>query len=164
LRKRGQNKIIDPHERDCDGRLLFDDDTKLYLAREAFHSDVFITGTNAITLDGRLFNVDGLGNRVSAMIFGPRKVVVVLGINKIVDDLQEAYKRVHQLAARMNAKRHASKHHWPEFADLPCVTKGVCANCLNDYCMCRFTTIISGNLKRDKGRMNVVIVGENLGI
>jgi len=164
LRKRNKNTIIDPHERDSAGNLKAGWEGKLHLSREALHSDVFITGTNAITLDGKLFNVDGFGNRVSAMIFGPSKVIVVLGINKIVRGLDEAYERVHQYAARMNAKRHVLKHHWYDFDEIPCVKTGKCIDCYHDMCMCRYTTIIAGNMKKDRGRMNVVLVGEELGI
>ena len=165
LKHRNTNTIIiDPHERDDDGNLKTNTEGKLLLSRQAMLSDVFITGTNAITMDGKMYNVDGFGNRVSAMIFGPSKVIVIVGINKIVNDLDEAYERVRQYAARMNAKRHVMKHHWHEFDDLPCVKTGKCSDCFHEMCMCRFTTIIACNMRKDKGRMNVVLVGEDLGI
>ncbi len=164
LKKRNRNRIIDPQERDANGFFLAELEGRLAIARETFFSDVFLTGTNAITLDGKLVNSDGWGNRVSAMIFGPKKVIVVAGVNKIVKDVDEALERIHQFAAPMNAKRHYLKHHWPEFGELPCVRTGKCVDCSHDWRICLYTTIIEGTLTRDKGRINVVLVGEELGI
>jgi len=164
LRKRNRNKIIDPFERDSDGLLLVEGEERRRLQRETFFSDIFLTGTNAVTLDGKLVNVDGLGNRVSAMIFGPEKVIVVAGVNKIVKDVDEALKRVHNICAPMNAKRHFLKHHRTDFGDLPCVRTGRCVDCNHDWRICRYTVIIEGTMIREKGRITVVLVGEDLGI
>ena len=164
LRKRNRNKIIDPFERDSDGLLLAEGEERRRLQRETFFSDIFLTGTNAVTLDGKLVNVDGLGNRVSAMIFGPEKVIVVAGVNKIVKDVDEALKRVHNICAPMNAKRHFLKHHRTDFGDLPCVRTGRCVDCNHDWRICRYTVIIEGTMIREKGRITVVLVGEDLGI
>jgi hypothetical protein len=164
LRKRNQNKIIDPQERDVNGFFVAEQEERSALAREAFFSDIYLTGTNAITMDGKMVNVDGWGNRVAAMVFGPKKVIVVAGANKIVKDVKEAHERIHRFAARMNAKRHFLKHHWSEFADLPCVRTGNCVDCNHGWCMCRYTVIIAGTMSKDKGRINVVLVGEELGI
>ena len=98
------------------------------------------------------------------MIFGPEKVIVVAGVNKIVKDVDEALERIHNIAAPMNAKRHYIKHHTVEFGDLPCVRTGSCVDCSHAHRICRYTVIIEGVMVREKGRINVVIVGEELGI
>lgn len=164
LRKRKQNRIIDPQERDANGFFIAEQEERLAIAREAFFSDIYLTSTNAITIDGKMFNVDGWGNRVAAMVFGPKKVIVIAGVNKIVKDVNEAHERIHRFAAPMNAKRHFLKHHWPEFGDLPCVRTGKCVDCNHEWCMCRYTMIIAGTMFKEKGRINVVLVGEELGI
>ena len=171
LRKRNQNKIIDPFKRDADGFWVAEtEDRRLQREehwmqqREALLSDVFLTGTNAVTLDGKLVNIDGRGNRVSAMIFGPKKVIIVAGVNKIVKDVNEALERIHEVAAPINAKRHYLKHHRPEFGDLPCVRTGSCVDCNHDWRICRYTVVIEGTIPWDTGRINVVLIGEELGI
>jgi len=165
LIKRNKNKIIDPLERDADGfYIIAQREQRWRIAREAFFADIFLVGTNAITLDGKLVNIDGWGNRVSAMIFGPEKVIVVVGVNKIVKDVNEALERIHHFAAPMNAKRHYLKHHREEFGDLPCVRTGSCVDCNHPSRICRYTVIIEGAMAREKGRINVVLVGEELGI
>ncbi len=165
LEKRGQNRIIDPFKRTEDGHYFYPDIQKRKeIARGFFTADIFLVGTNAVTLDGKLVNTDAWGNRVSAMIFGPDKVIIAVGINKIVEDVNEAQERIHNLAAPMNAKRHALKHHRADFAELPCAKTGICANCNNDWRLCRYTVIIEGTMIREKGRINVVVVGESLGI
>lgn len=165
LRKRKQNKIIDPLERDSDGLYIITEiEEGRRIARETFSADIFLVGTNAVTLDGKLVNTDGWGNRVSAMIFGPDKVIVVAGVNKIVKDVNEALERIHNVAAPMNAKRHYLKHHRPEFGDLPCVRTGRCVDCNHDWRICRYTVIIEGAMIREKGRINVILIGEELGI
>lgn len=165
LRKRKQNRVIDPLESDANGSYINPDpDQRKKMAREAFFADIFLVGANAVTLDGKLVNTDGWGNRVSAMIFGPDKVIVVAGVNKIVKDVDDALDRIHNVAAPMNAKRHFLKHHRPEFGDLPCVRTGSCVDCFHDRRICRYTVIIEGIMLRDKGRINVLLVGEELGI
>ena len=161
LIKRNQNKVIDPLQRDADGYLSEEMEQRM---REAFSSDVFLTGTNAITLDGKLVSTDGRGNRVSAMIFGPKKVIIVAGVNKIVKDLNEAMERIHQTCAPMNAKRHYLKFHRPEYGNLPCFRTGKCVDCSHDERICCYTVIIEHVKIREKGRINVVLVGEELGI
>ncbi len=119
LIRRHQNAVIDPFKWNADGYYTDSAEERRRMQREAFLADVFLAGTNAVTLDGRLVNVDGLGNRVAAMIFGPKKVILVAGVNKIVKDVNEALERIHQVAAPMNAKRHYLKHHYDELGDLP---------------------------------------------
>ena len=165
LMKRNQNKVIDPLERDADGfYIVAKQEDRWKIAREIFFTDVFLVGTNAVTLDGKLVNTDGWGNRVSPMIFGPEKVIVVVGANKIVKDVNEALERIRVIAAPMNAKRHYLKHHRPEWGDLPCVRTGSCVDCHHDCRICNYTVTIEGAMIQEKGRINVVLVGEELGI
>lgn len=164
ITKRAQNKIINPLVRDADGNFAFDIHERHRLEREAFFADVFISSTNAITLDGKLVSVDGHGNRVSAMICGPNKVIIVVGANKIVKDVDEALARIHNIATPINAIRHFLKHNMPEGQDLPCVKAGYCVDCNHPAKPCQYTVIIEGSGIMDKGRLNVVLVGEELGI
>ncbi len=165
LKKRNKNKLVDPFEREADGSLVPEvQKNREEMQREAFSADVFLAGTNAITLDGKLVNTDGGGNRVSAMIFGPEKVIVVAGVNKIVKDVDEALERIRAVAAPINIKRHFMKHENPELGQLPCVKTGRCADCNNDWRACNYTVIIEGAMISEKGRINVVLVCEELGL
>lgn len=134
---------------------------KVALKRQALTSDVFVTGTNALTLDGRIVNVDGYGNRVAAMLFGPTKVIIVVGINKIVSDLEAALERIRNEAAPLNVHRH------PEFDPMPpCGATGVCSDCTSAWRICNKTVIIERQYDNDKygPTIMVVIVGEKLGL
>jgi L-lactate utilization protein LutB len=115
--------------------------------------DVFLTSSNAVTSDGDLVNVDGVGNRVAAMIFGPEKVIVVAGYNKIVPDLDSAIQRIRNVAAPLNAKRLDIK--------VPCAKTGYCVDCTAPDNICRITTIISRKPRRTD--ITVVLVPESLG-
>lgn len=164
LKKRNQNKLIDPFECNADGLYVAEEEELQRMYKEALSADIFLTGTNAVTLNGKLVNTDGLGNRVSAMIFGPKKVIIVVGSNKIVKDVDAALERIRQVAAPMNAKRSIMKLHLPQYGDLPCVRTGRCIDCNHDWRCCCYTTIIEGAALPEKGRINVVLVGEELGI
>ncbi len=161
--KRNQNTIIDPFKTDDEGHWP-EESTRQRMMRETHFADIFITGTNAITLDGKIVSIDGHGNRVSAMIFGPAKVILVVGVNKIVKDVEAALERIHQFAAPINAQRHLLKHHHDNYANLPCVKTGTCVECRHEWKVCNYTVIIDGAMPKHKGRINVVIVGEELGI
>jgi hypothetical protein len=115
--------------------------------------DLFLTGTNALTLDGKLVNTDGAGNRVAAMIYGPKKVIVVAGINKIVKDVAAAEQRIKSIAAPLNNKRLGIAN--------PCVQTGECMDCQGSGRICNVTTIISK--KPVLTDMTVLVVGEELG-
>ena len=131
------------------------------LKRQALTSDVFVTGTNALTLDGKIVNVDGHGNRVAAMLFGPTKVIIVVGTNKIVTDLEAALERIRNEAAPLNVLRH------PEFDPMPpCGATGVCSDCTSAWRICNKTVIIERQYDNDKygPTIMVVIVGEKLGL
>lgn len=131
------------------------------LKKRALTSDVFVTGTNALTLDGKIVNVDGHGNRVAAMLFGPDKVIIVVGVNKIVENLEEALRKIKDKTAPLNVRRH------PNFDPMPpCGVTGVCTDCSSPWRICNKTVIIEReyNNNRYKPIMTVVIVGEELGI
>jgi hypothetical protein len=131
------------------------------LKKRALTSDVFVTGTNALTLDGKIVNVDGHGNRVAAMLFGPNKVVIVAGVNKIVENLEEALKRIRNKAAPLNVKRHLEFNPMP-----PCGITGLCSDCSSPWRICNKTVIIEREYDNNKYKpiITVVIVGEELGI
>jgi len=165
LRKRNRNELVDPFERETDGSLVPEVQKHRWkMWREAFSADVFLTGTNAVTLDGKLVNIDATGNRVAPIIFGPEKVILVIGWNKIVKDVNEAIERIHNVCAPINARRHALKHQLPEMGELPCARTGKCVDCSHEWRICRATVIIEGTYARVKGRIHVVLVGEELGI
>ncbi len=130
----------------------------LSLRRQALTSDIFLTGTNAVTLDGKLVNIDGLGNRVAGMIFGPAKVIVTVGANKIVPDTDTALARIKGVAAPLNVIRH---DFGPDVRP-GCSETGICSECKPPNTICCHTVII-GNCSRDRGRIKVIIVGEALG-
>ncbi len=123
------------------------------IMRAAFNSDTFISSTNALTEDGELYNVDGNGNRVSAMIFGPRQVIVVAGINKIVKDMTEAVKRVETVAAPKNTVRLE--------CDTPCARTGECDHCHSDSRIC--CSYVRLAQQRVPNRIKVIIVNQELG-
>ncbi len=123
------------------------------IRRRGMSADVMIASSNAITLDGKLVNLDGMGNRVAAMIFGPTKVILVVGVNKIAPDLESAMARVKHYAAPINSMRINYQN--------PCVETGLCADCRSPQRICNMWSIIEGQMI--KGRIHVKLVGENLG-
>ncbi|MEJ2738842.1 MAG: lactate utilization protein, partial [Dehalococcoidia bacterium] len=162
LIKRNRNTIIDPFPKDFDE--ISDFQQTVEMARQALTCDVFLTSTNAITIDGKLVNIDGQGNRVAAMIFGPRKVIVIAGVNKIVPDVEAALNRIHSIATPTTAIWHELKHNDPNVANVPCAQTGKCTDCNSEWRGCRYTVIIEGAMPPQKDRINVVLVGEELGI
>jgi L-lactate utilization protein LutB len=115
--------------------------------------DVFLTGANAVTLSGEIVSIDGFGNRISSMMFGPKEVMIVAGYNKLVRDVPEAIQRVKTVAAPMNAKRFG--------ADTPCARLGKCTDCDSPQRICRGTLILERRPFATK--MLVVLVMEDLG-
>jgi len=130
------------------------DEERLELFRKCFSADVFLSSTNAVTEDGRLYNVDATGNRAGAMFIGPKKTIIVCGVNKIVKDLEAAEKRVREWVAPQNAKRLGKK--------TPCVETGVCADCSSPDRICNI--YVSLAKKPVRTEVIVILVGENLGI
>ena len=124
---------------------------EIYL--KSFDTDIYFTSTNALTLDGCLFNVDGNGNRVAAMLYGPKKVFVILGINKVVADLDAAILRNKTIAAPANAHRLNRK--------TPCALTGICSDCKSPDRVCSDYVLMKHQAKSD--RIHVFLVGEALG-
>lgn len=122
--------------------------------RIALNSDLFLTGTNAITEDGHLVNLDMVGNRVAAITFGPKSVVLFVGVNKIVKNLEEAIKRIKNISAPLNAKRHTN-------FKLPCQKTGVCQDCNCPDRICNTWTITEKSYP--KKRIKVLLLDEELG-
>lgn len=121
--------------------------------RECLLADVFVTGANALSLDGEMVNIDGMGNRVAAICYGPKSVVVIAGMNKVAHDLEAAINRARTVAAPMNKQR------FP--AETPCLVTGSCADCKAPGCICN-QIVITRNC-RPAGRIKVILVGEELG-
>ena len=118
-----------------------------------FSSDLFISGINALTVDGKIYNLDGNGSRVASIIYGPKKVILICGINKIVKSDIEAYERIRTKAAPVDAKRLNKK--------TPCVVTGNCMDCHSPDKICNYYTIINGQF--DEKRINVLIVNGEYG-
>ncbi len=116
-------------------------------------SDLFLSSVNAITLNGELVNIDGIGNRVCASIFGPGKVILVAGYNKIVEDVSEAIKRIKNVSAPLNARRLN--------IDVPCAKVGKCVDCNSPNRICR--AIVIHERRPTLTDMLIIIVGEELG-
>lgn len=123
------------------------------IMRKAFISDTYFASSNAVTEDGELYNVDGNGNRVSAMIFGPKQVILVVGKNKIVKDMDEAVRRVETVAAPKNTVRLNCA--------TPCAKTGECAHCHSDARIC--CSYVRLGQQRVPDRIKVIIVNEELG-
>ncbi len=121
--------------------------------RELMFADVFLMSSNAVTVDGQLVNVDGRGNRVAFLTYGPKSVILVCGMNKVVADVDAGIKRIKTLAAPMNAVRLGRR--------TPCAVTGVCADCQSDDCICASTVITRRS--HAGGRIKVILVGEELG-
>jgi hypothetical protein len=169
LRSRGKNNVLWPQEKDGNGLNIHGDyeaNRELYarLQREVFAADIYLTGANAVTMDGKIVSTDGGGNRVAPMIFGPSKVVIVVGVNKIVKDLDAAFDRIHEFCAPVNVKRHLDMHHRSWYGELPCATSGVCTDCDHPRRICNYTGILEGALPRFSDRINVILIGEELGM
>ncbi|WP_346938800.1 lactate utilization protein [uncultured Clostridium sp.] len=128
------------------------DEVKI-LKKKALITDWYITGSNAVTIDGRIINVDHSGNRVAAITFGPDKVIVVVGINKIVENVEEGINRVKNIACPLNAKRAGYNP--------PCVEIDRCVDCTSKERVCNVLSIIEG--QADKNRMKLFIVNEECG-
>jgi L-lactate utilization protein LutB len=123
------------------------------LHRKGLLTDYFITSTNAISADGILVNIDGTGNRVAAMSFGPKNVIVICGINKVAQNLDGAVQRARSVAAPINAFRFMGK--------TPCVATGSCHNCTSTDCIC--AQVLITRICKPAKRIKVIVVGEEFG-
>ena len=126
---------------------------KLRCMRRCFDADYFITGANALSLDGQMVNIDGNGNRVGMIVYGPKNIIVVAGMTKVCPSVEDAVKRARTIAAPMNQQRFGLPN--------PCSCTGVCADCLSESSICN-QILITRNCK-PAGRIKFVLVGEELG-
>lgn len=146
--KKGNYQFIDRGRSETSAEELFK------LRRESLLSDVFLCSTNALTKDGKLVNIDGIGNRLAALTFGPKKVIVVAGLNKVVADVEEGLKRIRNSVAPLHARRRGWK--------VPCANTGYCMDCRSADRICGTITITE--FQREKSRLTVILVGESLGL
>jgi hypothetical protein len=116
-------------------------------------ADFYLTSANAITIDGDIINIDGIGNRVASMIYGPKNVIIIAGINKIVRSIDEGIKRSKDIAGVMNAKRVG--------AETPCVKTGICVDCQAKRRICRVISIMQ--YRPWQTDITVALVAKNLG-
>lgn len=128
---------------------------KIYWRRQALLSDLFLAGTNAITQKGQLVNLDMMGNRVGGITFGPEHVVLFIGINKIVPDLETAMQRIRTWTAPQNILRH-------EGFNTPCRKTGTCMDCRSPHRICNTWTITEKSWPA--GRINIILIKEESGI
>lgn len=150
LRMRGAKGLDFPEP----GELTFDEMMRRIDETMRRRSDILLASSNAVTLDGKLVNVDGTGNRVSNMIFGPKRVILVIGMNKIVRDVNEAIDRIKNVIAPYHAMALGRK--------TPCATTGQCIDCESPERICNVTTIIEK--KPSRTDITIVLVGEDLGL
>jgi hypothetical protein len=140
-------KLIDPYQPELKP------EEGLELRRQGMTADIMIASSNAITLDGKLVNLDGMGNRVAAITFGPKKVILLVGMNKVAPDLESAMARVKHRAAPINNIRYGLKN--------PCVETGLCSDCKTPQRICNMWGIIEGHMIQN--RIHVKLIGEDLG-
>ena len=122
--------------------------------KDCLFADYFLSGANALSLDGQMVNVDGTGNRVAAIIYGPKNVLVIAGMNKVVDTLDDAIRRARKVASPMNKQRFPNQ--------TPCEVTGTCGDCKAEGCVCN--QIVITRHCRPAGRIKFIIVGEELGL
>ncbi len=137
-----------------DRDVLTDPAEKLAMMRKCFDADFFLTGANALSLDGQMVNIDGNGNRVGMIVYGPKHILVVAGMNKVCDTLDAAIQRARTVAAPMNQQRFCQPGN-------PCTATGACADCKSETSICN-QILITRNC-RPAGRIQFILVGEDLG-
>ena len=123
------------------------------LMRQGLLADYFISGANAVSEDGEIVNIDGNGNRVGAIVYGPDHVVIIAGMNKVVKTLEDAVRRARTIAAPINKQRFGGT--------TPCAKTGSCGDCKAEDCIC--CQILVTRVCRPAGRIKVILVGEELG-
>ena len=147
------NALKEGNYRAMDRSLAKTPEEREQMMHDMLAADVFLTGANGLSLDGQMVNIDGTGNRVAAIVYGPKTILVVAGMNKVEDTLDAAINRARTVAAPMNKQR---------FQNLtPCGVTGVCADCKSEGCICN--QIVITRHCRPVGRIKFIIVGEDLG-
>jgi L-lactate utilization protein LutB len=147
LKERTELEVIDTYDR------TIPPEETLERRRQSLLVDLFVTGTNAITESGELVNLDMIGNRVAAIVFGPKHVIVLIGRNKIVTDLDDAMFRVKNYSAPVNSMRLDKK--------TPCVETSYCQDCKSPDRICNAWSIVEKSFP--KGRIKVILINEDLG-
>jgi L-lactate utilization protein LutB len=127
---------------------------RVEMMRNALLSDTFLMSSNALSQDGQLVNLDGNGNRVAALIYGPKQVIVCVGMNKVVPTLEDAVRRVRSIAAPENAQRFG--------VQTPCQKNGQCADCISADCIC--AQLVVTRISRPEKRIRVILIGQELGM
>ena len=127
---------------------------RTHLMKQGLLADIFITGANGISLDGQMVNIDGTGNRVAPIVYGPDSVIVIAGMNKVEDTIEDAVRRARTVAAPVNKQRF-------ENVVTPCAVTGTCADCKAEGCICN--QILITRHCRPVGRIKFILVGEDLG-
>lgn len=127
---------------------------RIEVMRRQLTCDLFLAGANAVTLDGKIVNIDATGNRVGAMTFGPKKVVIVAGVNKLADDVDSGIARVRRWASPANARRLSMK--------TPCAETGECADCKSPMRICRVVHVMEKKPRLTD--VTVILVAEALGL
>lgn len=122
---------------------------------KAVLADYYLMSSNAITLDGELINIDGTGNRVACLTYGPKNVIMIIGMNKVVNDVEDGIKRVRNFASPPNTLRLGLK--------TPCSMTGRCGDCYGDTCICSQIVVTRRQSTAMRGRIKVILVGESLG-
>lgn len=144
--RNGNYKVIDRE-------VAKDREEAVEIMRQALLSDYYLTSTNAITMDGQLVNIDGNGNRVAAITFGPKNVIFLVGMNKVTTNVENAIERIKNMACPPNTIRLN--------LNTPCSKTGVCADCLSSESICSHTVIT--RFSRAPKRIKVILVNESLG-
>lgn len=147
----GLTEVLKNGDYDFIDRDAYEDKREAML--KAYDADIFLSGANAMTDDGVIINIDGNANRVSAIAQGPKKVIFIVGMNKICSDPDAAMKRARNVAAPINAQRFG--------LDTPCSKTGSCFNCKSPDTIC--CQILITRYSRHKDRIHVIVVNDNLG-
>lgn len=148
LAQRKELEVIATFEPGIDRQVL------LERRRQALVTDLFLTGSNAVTLDGKLVNLDMIGNRTAPISFGPKKVVIFAGRNKLVPDIHAGMDRVRTIAAPLNTRRHKMQ--------TPCVSTGRCHDCNSPQRICNSWSLIEKCFP--KGRIKIILIDQDLGL
>lgn len=153
--------LLNAMRQGANGVTVYDRDTaktpqeRTAIMKQCLTADVFLTGANAISLDGQMVNIDGNGNRVAAIVYGPDSVIVIAGMNKVADTLEQAVERARTIAAPMNTQRFPN-------SNTPCLVTGSCHDCKCELSICN-QLLITRNC-RPAGRIKFIIVGQELGL